>query len=141
MVSLATADWLWLSEGYNKEGETEAEIEVIPPEITEEIATSEVRAEIREDIAKVLTSPEQAAGAYRKWKGYNDLSSCMPHIARDWYGTKNRRLRPDEVYKESTKKVWWKCSQCGYEWFGSNRGRTVNGIGCKKCHRNNSFIV
>ncbi|MBR2420784.1 MAG: zinc-ribbon domain-containing protein [Oscillospiraceae bacterium] len=67
--------------------------------------------------------------------------SFMPHIARDWHSTKNRRLRPDEVYKESTKKVWWKCSQCGYEWFGSVRGRTVNGIGCKKCHRNNPFIL
>jgi hypothetical protein len=54
---------------------------------------------------------------------------------------KNRRMRPDEVYKESTKKVWWKCTQCGYEWFGSIRGRTVNGIGCKKCHRNNPFIL
>ena len=80
-------------------------------------------------------------GNDKVWKGYNDLLSCMPHISRDWHNSKNRRLRPDEVYKESTKKVWWKCSQCGYEWFGSIRGRTVNGIGCKKCHRNNSFTL
>ena len=48
-------------------------------------------------------------GNDKVWKGYNDLLSCMPHIARDWHGTKNRRLSPDDVYKESTKKVWWKC--------------------------------
>lgn len=80
-------------------------------------------------------------GNDKVWKGYNDLLSRMPHIARDWHSIKNRRMRPDEVYKESTKKVWWKCTQCGYEWFGSIRGRTVNGIGCKKCHRNNPFIL
>ena len=70
-------------------------------------------------------------GNDKVWKGYNDLLSRMPYIARDWHSTKNRRMRPDEVYKESTKKVWWKCTQCGYEWFGSIRGRTVNGIVCK----------
>lgn len=74
-------------------------------------------------------------------KGYNDLLSRMPHIAREWHDTKNRRLRPDEVYTESTKKVWWRCSCCGHEWFGSIRGRTVNGTGCKKCHRNAPFIL
>ncbi len=80
-------------------------------------------------------------GNDKVWKGYNDLLSHMPHIARDWHSTKNRRMRPDEVYKESTKKVWWKCSRCGHEWFGSIRGRTVNGTGCKKCHRNDNFIL
>ena len=79
-------------------------------------------------------------GNDKVWKGYNDLLSCMPHIARDWHGTKNRRLSPDDVYKESTKKVWWKCYRCGYAWFGSVRRRTVNGIGCKKCHRNDPFM-
>lgn len=80
-------------------------------------------------------------GNDKVWKGYNDLLSCVPLVAREWHKTKNRRLKPDEVYKESTKKVWWKCSVCGYEWFGSVRGRTVNGIGCQKCHRNGPFIL
>lgn len=60
MVSLAKADWSWLSEGYNKEGEDEEEAEDVLGEITEEIATPEILAEMREDIAKVLTNPEQA---------------------------------------------------------------------------------
>lgn len=77
MVSLAMADWSWLSEGYNKEGEAEEETEDVPGEITEEIATPEVRAEIREDIAKVLTNPEQAQeishSNYVKWKERHPL--------------------------------------------------------------------
>lgn len=72
IVSLATADWAWLSDGYNKEDEAEKETEVVSAEITEEIVTQEVRAEIREDIAKVLTNPEQAKeishSNYVKWK-------------------------------------------------------------------------
>lgn len=77
MVSLATADWSWLSEEYNKEDEAEEETEDVPGEITEEIATPEVRAEIREDIAKVLTNPEQAQeisrSNYVKWKERHPL--------------------------------------------------------------------
>lgn len=72
MVSLATADWSWLSEGYNKEGETEEEAEDVQGEIAEEIVTPEIRAEIREDVAKVMINPEQAAeissSNYLKWK-------------------------------------------------------------------------
>lgn len=77
VVSLATADWSWLSEGHDKEDEAREETEDVPGEITEEIVTPEVRAEIREDVAKVLTNPEQAQeislSNYVKWKERHPL--------------------------------------------------------------------
>lgn len=68
------------------------------------------------------------------WKGFNDLASRYPEIARDWHPRKNRKLMPDRVYKETTRKVWWKCTNCGHEWFGAVRARTVDSVGCEKCH-------
>ena len=41
------------------------------------------------------------------WKGFNDLSTVAPEIAKEWHPTKNEGLSPDEVTQFSTKKVWW----------------------------------
>ena len=73
------------------------------------------------------------------WKGYNDLESRYPETSKDWHPKKNRKLKPDRVYHQSTRKVWWKCAVCGYEWFGSIRARTVDGVDCKRCLRNKSI--
>ena len=73
------------------------------------------------------------------WKGFNDLESCCAAICKEWHPTRNRKLTPDKLYKEATRKVWWKCSKCRYEWFGSVKGRTVDGVGCKKCRKNREF--
>lgn len=72
------------------------------------------------------------------WSGFNDLKSCYPEKCLDWHPTRNRRKRPDKVYKETTDKHWWKCSECGYEWYASVRSRTVDEIGCPRCRKNNS---
>ena len=67
------------------------------------------------------------------WKGFNDLSTTHPAVASEWHPTKNRRKSPDSVYKYSTKKVWWKCSRCGHEWYATVRSRAFNEIGCPAC--------
>lgn len=64
--------------------------------------------------------------------GYNDLATTHPEIAKDWHHTKNLTLKPTDVSKGSTKHVWWKCSDCGYEWE-SIPGRRTCGYGCKQC--------
>jgi len=62
-------------------------------------------------------------------KGYNDLSTINPTLAKEWNSEKNGELKPDMVTANSNKKVWWKCSKCGHEWQSiiANRNK---GKGC-----------
>lgn len=48
-------------------------------------------------------------------EGYNDLASQMPQVAAEW-SKKNYPLMPNQVMVFVNRKVWWKCSKCGYEW-------------------------
>lgn len=53
-------------------------------------------------------------------------------LIAEWHPTKNGDLRPTDVTCGSNRKVWWKCSTCGYEWQAiiSHRSR---GSGCPFC--------
>ena len=66
-------------------------------------------------------------------KGYNDLKTVNPTLAKEWNYEKNNGLTPEDVMPNSNKKVWWKCSK-GHEWqamvINRNKGR-----GCPKCYR------
>ena len=64
-------------------------------------------------------------------KGYNDLQTVDPALAKEWNYEKNNGLSPTEVTPNSNKKVWWRCSQ-GHEWVVSINNRT-NGNGCPYC--------
>ena len=66
-------------------------------------------------------------------KGYNDLLTTDPDIAKEWDYDKNEPLAPDQVKRNSNKTVWWKCSVCGYEWT-SRIYRRVSGSICPKCN-------
>lgn len=66
-------------------------------------------------------------------KGYNDLASCYPEIAKEWNFNKNGDLKPDEVIAKSNKKVWWKCSDCGVEWQTAISNRTGINNNCPHC--------
>jgi very-short-patch-repair endonuclease len=48
-------------------------------------------------------------------KGYNDLATTNPELAKQWHPTKNGDLKPTDVTQYSGKKVWWICS-LGHEW-------------------------
>ncbi|MBP1546344.1 MAG: hypothetical protein J6A37_07080 [Oscillospiraceae bacterium] len=58
-------------------------------------------------------------------KGYNDLQTVNPTLAKEWNYEKNSGLTPLDITPGSNKKVWWKCSQ-GHEWqatiYNRNRG-------------------
>lgn len=55
-----------------------------------------------------------------------------PDIAKDWYYTGNKKLRPEDVFVNSHKKVWWKCEK-GHKWEATVAARTNNGQGCPVC--------
>lgn len=67
-------------------------------------------------------------------KGRKELSleSVYPDISAQWHPTKNGTLSTLTVMPGSNKRVWWLCSDCGYEWETTVSNRT-NGYGCPKC--------
>lgn len=64
-------------------------------------------------------------------KGFNDFATRQPELAKEW-SDKNYPLTPDMVNEKSTKKVWWKCPVCGYEWQSLVKSR-VKGTVCPVC--------
>ena len=54
-------------------------------------------------------------------------------LLAEWHPTKNGGLMSDSVTRASRKKVWWQCSECGYEWQAPVGNRTYNGSGCPMC--------
>lgn len=67
-------------------------------------------------------------------KGLNDLASCYPKLLEEWDYEKNI-IKPDEIFKNSREKVWWKCEKCGYSWVTSIRHRTERKTGCPACNK------
>ena len=63
-------------------------------------------------------------------KGFNDLATLYPEVAKEWHPTKNTTL-PSEYLPFSNKKVWWICDK-GHEWEAVI-GQRVNGTGCPYC--------
>lgn len=67
-------------------------------------------------------------------RGYNDLETVKPEIAKEWHPIKNGNERPNMYLPQSNQKVWW-LGKCGHEWKTSIAGRT-NGAGCPICSGN-----
>lgn len=70
------------------------------------------------------------------WKGYNDLATTHPELAKEWHYEKNGSLRPEDVTAGSNKKVWWLLSaevdgmkHFDFEWMAIIANR-VKGAGC-----------
>lgn len=59
------------------------------------------------------------------------LPVTHPGIADEWHPTKNGSLRSESLSYGSGRKVWWRCSRCGYEWESSPANRIR--FGCKPC--------
>lgn len=71
----------------------------------------------------------------RVLKGFNDLESQFPDVAKEWDSSKNSK-KPDEVSAKSPKKKYsWICSKCGNRWDTSIYVRTVFGCGCPECKK------
>ena len=62
--------------------------------------------------------------------GFNDLATTEPETATWWHPTKNENLRPSDVTRGSSRKVWWRCPE-GHEWRREVAG--VHDMGCSKC--------
>ena len=63
----------------------------------------------------------------------NSLAKLYPKLIKEWHPTKNGDLTPYEVTRGCTKKVWWKCFKCGYEWYAKISNRAILDRGCPCC--------
>ena len=64
-------------------------------------------------------------------KGYNDLQTVNPDLAKEWNYEKNNGLTPEDVFPNSDKKAWWKCNKA-HQWQASIASRNKN-HGCPYC--------
>ena len=49
-------------------------------------------------------------------EGFNDLATLLPDIAAEW-SDRNYHLLPTQVTVFANRKAWWKCKDCGKEWY------------------------
>ena len=55
-------------------------------------------------------------------KDYNTLNVTNPDELAEWdYASNYLSIQPNEILARSNKKVWWKCSKCGYSYKMSPR--------------------
>ena len=71
-------------------------------------------------------------------RGYNDLQTVNPTLAKEWNYEKNNELTPMNVKPNSNKIVWWKCNK-GHEWQMKIQTRN-NGTGCPICRKNSKEV-
>ena len=66
------------------------------------------------------------------YKGFNDLETLYPQIAREWHPTKNGDIKPSDVTIGSEKKIWWQC-EYKHEWKAIIANRVHLERGCTYC--------
>ena len=66
-------------------------------------------------------------------KGFNDLITTNPKLLKEWDFEENTKLgiKPEDVFKNSTKKIHWKCKN-GHKWVTSLNMRN-RGSNCPYC--------
>ena len=89
------------------------------------------QAAICDRVGKKTTGCPYCAGQ-KVLKGYNDLKTKFPDIAREWHPNKNGDLLPEEVMGGSGKKAWWLCPN-GHEYEQTINKRTSRNSTCPIC--------
>jgi len=66
--------------------------------------------------------------------GFNDIASTDPNLLEEWDYQKNE-IKPTEIMIGSSKRIWWKCKKCGYEWEVApvNRKKGTKYTSCPAC--------
>ena len=64
-------------------------------------------------------------------------SLCTP--LQEWDYEKNE-VDPQRITKDSTRKVWWRCTICGHSWITTVSHRTKRNSGCPACANKTTTI-
>ena len=70
----------------------------------------------------------------RLLKGFNDLASQYPELAKEYLPELNSGITADELLIRNDTKVKWRCCKCGYEWITTIGHRAKRGTGCPRCN-------
>lgn len=65
-------------------------------------------------------------------QGVNDIATTDPELIAEWDFDKNEGIDIGTIMHGSHQKVWWKCTECGYEWEASVSNR-AKGKCCPLC--------
>ena len=57
-----------------------------------------------------------------------------PQLAEEWNYSKNGTITPETITAHNSKKVWWVCKTCGYEWKATISNRSKE-HGCPQCSK------
>ena len=60
------------------------------------------------------------------------FASKHSNLLNEWDYEKNR-IDPERITKDSTHRVWWRCTECGHSWITTVYHRTIRGSGCPAC--------
>lgn len=86
-------------------------------------------------LEKRRTTKAEKVGSLSKWCQEN--GEYGKQLIREWNITKNKQeldITMESINYNSSKRVYWKCSDCGYEWETSILNRTLNKEGsCPQC--------
>jgi Probable Zinc-ribbon domain len=76
------------------------------------------------------TTPRLTGRGVPRWRS---LADRRPDLAAQLHPTRNGDLGPYRLGLGSTRRVWWRCGTCGYEWRASIVHRVSAGAGCRHC--------
>lgn len=69
----------------------------------------------------------------KRVKKNRSIIKTHPNIAKLWNYDKNGGLKPEQVFAGSNKKLWWKCSECNYQWEAIVVNITKRNSKCPAC--------
>lgn len=73
---------------------------------------------------------------HKVWRGFNDLATVNPRLAKEWHPIKNGDLTPFDVTAGSGKRVWWLCP-LGHEYQATIHDRNSDDTQCPICNAKN----
>lgn len=65
-------------------------------------------------------------------KGFNDLTTKHPEIAKEWDRELNGKLKPEMFTRGSNHKAYWRCDK-DHSWIAKITDRSVSKSGCPSC--------
>lgn len=66
-------------------------------------------------------------------KGYNDLATTHPELAKEWDVEKNEELKATDIVVGSNEMIWWRCGRCNHSWQAAPAKRHYKTSGCPVC--------
>lgn len=70
---------------------------------------------------------------HKALRGFNDLATVNPRLAKEWHPTKNGDLSPFDITAGSGKRVWWLCP-LGHEYQATIHDRNSDDTQCPICN-------